>query len=119
MSHACLVDVPSVTVVAIAFEYAGVNVFDMDFCGVTSILGISRTSMNNRLVTQMWLASPQNGNVCASGTKIRVSGTMMQLPKIGSREKAGETFSFTCPKAPRPQRLILHLSQHAVDHAAY
>lgn len=67
-------DVPFVTVVAIAFTCAGVNVFDMDLCGVTSILGISRTSINNRLVTQMRLASPQDKYIRASGTKIRVSG---------------------------------------------
>jgi cytochrome c oxidase assembly protein Cox11 len=89
MSHACLMNVPFVTVIAIAFAYAGVNVFDMDLCGVTSILGISRTSINNRLVTQMRLASPQDRNISVLLEKIRVSGTMMQLPKIGSREKAG------------------------------
>ena len=86
MSHACLMDIPFITAIAIAFAYAGVNVFDMDLCGVTSILGISRTS---RLVTQMWLASPQDRNISVLLEKIRVSGTMTQLPKIGSREKAG------------------------------
>ena len=55
-------DVLFVTVI-VAFAYAGVNVFDMDSCGVTSILGISRTSINNRLVTQMQLASPQDRNI--------------------------------------------------------
>jgi hypothetical protein len=34
MSHACLMDVPFVTVIAIAFAYAGVDVFNVDLCGV-------------------------------------------------------------------------------------
>lgn len=56
-------DVPFVTAIVVAFAYAGVNVFDMDSCGVTSILGISRISINNRLVTQMRFASPQDRNI--------------------------------------------------------
>lgn len=56
-------DVSFVTVIAIAFAYAGASVFDMDLCGVASIPGISRTSINNRLVAQMRLAGPRDRNI--------------------------------------------------------
>lgn len=37
--------------------------FDMDLCGVASIPGILRTSINNRPVAQMRLAGPQDRNI--------------------------------------------------------
>ena len=63
----------------------GANVFGMDLCGVASVPGISRTSIN-RLVAQCGLLA-QDRNI--SVPLERRSVTKMQLPGIGSREKAG------------------------------